>query len=522
MPAKWKSFLAVSRPANKRFAKQDGTTMSIRFLTRLRKLCHFKPETFKDAVPVDLFHDKGHVILVGRSIYVQPSVHWRVSFSCHHCWTDYTFPENISDIIALNAITMIRANVMAGKSQACMAAPFKHWRYFPDTPQPKTCFRSRINLTSRTFRKPGVHEFDTEFNPLPPGIDYTPPAPLTAEELKEKEDQTDEQIYLYFSEFLNATLAEPTETISGNMKTPIDIGYIDDAYLRLKPYATKTEKYPYGEPYITAFPKWNGITSDGKIRNTFPCSSAVIAFLDKNVGNPEPKIPYTLRKKVDFVAPFRSYDINTSDKNILPYYSKWVKEYRPPEEWKYFLPKYICKINGTLLSGYPPQFPSGMTLTRQVSPCFAAAILKANNIVEAQIQGDGIALPTTAPILNIPLLRREADNEINGFRYHEASKPQYLNAVKRLSSIRLKTKTLNGTARFEFRRAIYIRLLNCVEQHSLPSRNEQLAKDYLAMDIKELIALAHHHEEVWQKSYISIDSGDIAKQPHTLTYISGL
>jgi len=294
-----------------------------------------------------------------------------------------------------------------------------------------------------------------------------------------------ETIYQNFKILMDNTTPTNVGKRSGKMRLPLEMDpkFSEEGF---NAYANNDPVLPCSStPFVTVFPKYNSVTSDGKQRMVFPASSSLQHFLEQKVGNLKPNIPYKVVKGPrfhEFSRNFYSYDIKTCDKTVHPYYVRYIHETKPKETWDFYIPKTYIGIRdrkGSMITeriGYLLQFPSGMYgMTSVVSVNFASAILLTIGVAphEAAIQGDGIA--TTIPISH-PLLREDKPNNINGFDYSEG-KPRYMRAMEKLTASRRKTKGVNGALRWHLRYYIYKDVLNAPE-HTLPEVRDPEKYDF--------------------------------------------
>lgn len=227
-----------------------------------------------------------------------------------------------------------------------------------------------------------------------------------------------------------------------------------------------------------------GVTKDGKPRTVFPMSPKLNALLNQKIGIPKVKLPENcvVVRGAKFLPFNYAYDVTSCDWRMFPYFKRWIREQYPEWASEILSKVLVCGEWKDLW-----KFPSGIgCLAESFTLAWVVAYLDLGNKDDYfQIQGDGVASQYQ---ITDPHLIEFPRHTINGFRYYFfKSRPRYINGLAKLTTpVIYGTTRLRGLELYEFRRIIYIKLLNA-EPSELPIRDKDVSRKFDEWSMPELM-----------------------------------
>lgn len=239
-----------------------------------------------------------------------------------------------------------------------------------------------------------------------------------------------------------------------------------------------------------------GYKKDGRRRNVFVMSPKLNAYVTQEYGEQLPKYPdnVTVRKDPRDFTPFKySYDVKSCDHRVLPYFRQLIRETFPLDE-----DILLAHVYDGLKFSQLTQFPSGIAVfMKHINSVFTTALLDLGNLPGTfQIQGDGVASDIE---LFHPYIDAFPKGEINGFRITEDGYEYVAGLGKLFTPIDLFKNRIHGSELWEYRRAVYQRVLNAKNTLHLPVKNQHHADRFARMTINQLAAVSDS-ESRWIKS----------------------
>lgn len=233
------------------------------------------------------------------------------------------------------------------------------------------------------------------------------------------------------------------------------------------------------------------IKKDGSRRLVYPMSPKMNAYITQRYGKSYAVLPdnvSVVRRVCDWRRFRYSYDVKDCDRVMWPYFKKLIND--PIFE------AYV-RFNG---ENYPlPQFPSGCCVFMKfVTTAFTVALCDLGNVAcDVQIQGDGFAMDLPLGDDFLQFVRAFPKNEINGFKIVKDGFACYTRADEKLTTPILCSGTIRGVEKWQFRKEIYVRLLNA--RCTLADRDPLLAGRFRRMTTRELMDYAQGKdpEMVW-------------------------